>query len=304
MDPIGIVLGVASALSWGGSDFAGGLASRAIGSFTTATITQVIGFAALSVVTFVAAESTPDQAEMAWSLAAGVGGAIASASLYRALAVGEMSLVAPLTGAVGAGVPVLASFALGERVGPLQATGIGCALGAVVVVSLGSRTGPTSWRVLPLAAAAGLGFAFFYVAMDRATAVSGHLWLPLLMARGSAAGVFVVLAAVTRAASLGAASRFLPLLVIVGLTDLGGSLFFMLANASGPLSIAVVLSSLYPVTTALLAWLVLRERLGRPQLARPWLPPRRGRLQRRPGRRPRRTASRSSTSSGRGRRCR
>jgi len=96
--------------------------------------------------------------------------------------------------------------------------------------------------------------------------LSGNLWLPLLMARGSAAGVLLVLATVTRAASLGAASRYLPLLVIVGLTDLGGSLFFMLANASGPLSIAVVLSSLYPVTTALLAWLVLRERLGRAQL--------------------------------------
>ena len=266
MEPVGIILGIISALSWGSSDFAGGVASRAIGSFATATIAQVIGFAALAAAALVAAESAPDQAEMAWSVAAGLGGAVAIASLYRALAVGQMSLVAPLTGAVGAGVPVIASFALGETVGPLQAAGIGCALGAIVVVSIGSSTGPTSWRVLPLAAAAGFGFAFFYVAMDRATAVSGHLWLPLLIARGSAAAVFVVLAAATRAVSLRVAGRYLPLLVLVGLADLGGSLFFMLANASGTLSIAVVLSSLYPVTTALLAWLVLRERLGRPQL--------------------------------------
>ena len=266
MEPVGIILGIISALSWGSSDFAGGVASRAIGSFATATIAQVIGFAALAAAALVAAESAPDQAEMAWSVAAGLGGAVAIASLYRALAVGQMSLVAPLTGAVGAGVPVIASFALGETVGPLQAAGIGCALGAIVVVSIGSSTGPTSWRVLPLAAAAGLGFAFFYVAMDRATSVSGHLWLPLLIARGSAAAVFVVLAAATRAVSLRVARRYLPLLVLVGLADLGGSLFFMLANASGTLSIAVVLSSLYPVTTALLAWLILRERLGRPQL--------------------------------------
>ena len=266
MEPVGIILGIISALSWGSSDFAGGVASRAIGSFATATIAQVIGFAALAAAALVAAESAPDQAEMAWSVAAGLGGAVAIASLYRALAVGQMSLVAPLTGAVGAGVPVIASFALGETVGPLQAAGIGCALGAIVVVSIGSSTGPTSWRVLPLAAAAGFGFAFFYVAMDRATAVSGHLWLPLLIARGSAAAVFVVLAAATRAVSLRVARRYLPLLVLVGLADLGGSLFFMLANASGTLSIAVVLSSLYPVTTALLAWLILRERLGRPQL--------------------------------------
>ena len=266
MDPMGIAFGITSALSWGSSDFAGGVASRAIGSFATATIAQVIGFAAVAVAALAAAESAPDQAEMAWSLTAGVGGAIAIASFYRALAVGEMSLVAPLTGAVGAGVPVIASFALGETVGPLQGAGIGCALAAVVVVSIGSRTGPTSWRVLPLVAAAGLGFAFFYVAMDRATAVSGHLWLPLLMARASAAALLLVLAAATRSVSLQVAARYLPLLVIVGLADLGGSLFFMLANAKGPLSIAVVLSSLYPVATALLAWLVLRERLGRPQL--------------------------------------
>ena len=266
MDPVGIVFGVISAISWGGSDFAGGVASRAIGSFATATIAQVVGFVVLAVAALMAAESAPDQAEIAWSVAAGVGGVIAIAALYRALAVGEMSLVAPLTGAVGAGVPVLASLALGESVSLLQGAGIACALGAVVIVSIGSRTGPTSWRVLPLVAAAGLGFAFFYVAMDRATALSGHIWVPLVMARASAAAVFVVVAAATRAVSLRVARRYLPLLVLVGVADLGGSLFFMLANASGPLSIAVVLSSLYPVTTALLAWVVLRERLGRPQL--------------------------------------
>jgi drug/metabolite transporter (DMT)-like permease len=267
MDPVGIVLGVTSALSWGSSDFAGGLASRRIGSLTTATFAQLIGLFTLVVVSVVAAESRPDQAEILWSLAAGVGGAIAIASFYRALALGEMGVVAPLTAVVGAGVPIVVSFAVGERVGPLQAAGIACALAAVVVVSTGSASRPTAWRTLPFVVAAGVGFAFFFVSMDRATASSGHLWLPLLMARVSAGAILVAIATATRGVSVRAAGRHLPLLVLVGLGDLGGSLFFMLANANGPLSIAVVLSSLYPVTTALLAWLILRERLGRPQIA-------------------------------------
>jgi drug/metabolite transporter (DMT)-like permease len=267
MDPVGIVLGVISALSWGSSDFAGGLASRRIGSLTTATIAQLIGLFTLAVVSVFAAESPADQAEVLWSLAAGVGGSIAIASFYRALALGEMGVVAPLTGVVGAGVPIVVSFALGERVGALQAAGVACALAAVVVVSIGSASRPTTWRTLPFVAAAGLGFAFFFVSMDRATASSGHLWLPLLMARLSSGAILVAIGIVTRGVSVRAAGRHLPLLVLVGLGDLGGSLFFMLANANGPLSIAVVLSSLYPVTTALLAWLILHERLGRPQIA-------------------------------------
>jgi drug/metabolite transporter (DMT)-like permease len=267
MYPVGIVLGVLSALSWGSSDFAGGLASRRIGSLTTATVSQLIGLASLAVVSLFAGESRPDEAEILWSLAAGAGGAIAIASFYRALALGEMGVVAPLTGVVGAGVPVVVSFALGERVGALQAAGIACALAAVAVVSLGSASRPTAWRTLPFVAAAGLGFAFFFVAMDRATASSGHLWLPVLMARVGGGSILVAIAIATRGVSVRAAGRYLPLLVLVGLGDLGGNVFFVLANANGPLSIAVVLSSLYPVTTAILAWLILQERLGRPQIA-------------------------------------
>jgi drug/metabolite transporter (DMT)-like permease len=267
MDPAGIVMGVISALSWGSSDFAGGLASRRIGSLATATVAQLIGLFALVIVAVVAAESPPDRVEMLWSLAAGVGGAIAIASFYRALALGEMGVVAPLTGVVGAGVPIVVSFALGETVGALQGVGIACALGAVVVVSIGPASRPTAWRTLPFVLAAGVGFAFFYVSMDRATASSGHLWLPLLMARVSAGVILVGIATATGGVSARAVASHLPLLVLVGLGDLGGSLFFMLANANGPLSIAVVLSSLYPVTTALLAWLILHERLGRPQFA-------------------------------------
>lgn len=267
MDPVGIVFGVASALSWGSSDFAGGLVSRAIGSLTTATAAQIIGLLALVPIAAFAAESAPDQAEVAWALAAGIGGSIGIASFYRALAVGEMSLVAPLTGAIGAGVPIAVSFLLGEAIGPLQALGIGCALAAVVLVSTGARSGTPSWGALPFVLLAGLGFATFYVTMDQATSASGHIWLPLLLARIISSVVLVALTLAVRGPSSRPTLGRLPVLLFVGVADLGGSGFFMLANASGPLSLAVVLSSLYPVATAMLAWLLLHERLARHQVA-------------------------------------
>lgn len=279
MDPVGVAFGIASAVSWGLSDFAGGLASRTLGSITTATVGQAIGFIAIAALTMAAGESALVGEEVAWAVIAGVGGSIGLASLYRALALGDMSLVAPLTGAVGAGVPVVASFAVGETVGPAQAAGIGCALVAVVVVSIGpgsaSRSGSAGapWRVLPLVVTAGLGFAAFYLAIDRAVAVGGHLWQPLLVARASSLAVFLALVALLalgrrpgRPGIAAAAARW-PLLLAVGLGDLGGNLFFVLANAISPLSIAVVLSSLYPVVTVLLAGVVLGERLHPRQAA-------------------------------------
>src|SRR6266542_3572214 len=125
MDPAVVALGAISALSWGASDFAGGLASRAVGSSATAVVAQAIGLVAIALGALVAAESTPDRAELLWSVAAGVGGAVAIATFYRALAAGQMGIVAPLTGAIGAGAPVVVSLALGDRVAPLQAAGIG-----------------------------------------------------------------------------------------------------------------------------------------------------------------------------------
>jgi drug/metabolite transporter (DMT)-like permease len=278
MDPVGVAFGITSAGSWGLSDFAGGLASRMLGSITTATVGQALGFLAIAALTMAAGESALVGQEVAWAVVAGVGGSIGLASLYRALAVGDMSLVAPLTGAVGAGVPVVASFAVGETVGPAQAAGIGCALVAVVVVSISPRSGSglgsdgAPWRVLPLVVAAGLGFASFYLAIDQAVAVGGHLWQPLLVARASSLAVFVALMVGLALGKrpgrpgIGAVAMRWPLLLVAGIGDLGGNLFFVLANAISPLSIAVVLSSLYPVVTALLAAMVLGERL-RPRQA-------------------------------------
>lgn len=267
MDPVAIALGVTSALSWGAGDFAGGLASRAVGSLTTATASQIVGVTVLAALVMATGESGAGQSELVWAAGAGLAGGIGIASFYAALARGEMSLVAPIAGALGAGLPVAVSLAVGERIGGLQAAGIMCGLAAVVLVSIDARRTRERDIALPLVAAAGLGFALFYIAIDRAAAEHGHVWLPLLVARASALALFVVLIVAGRSTPPEAIRRRLPLLVAVGLADLGGNVFFVLADARAPLSIAVVLSSLYPVVTAIGAWALLGERLRGVQLA-------------------------------------
>jgi drug/metabolite transporter (DMT)-like permease len=113
---------------------------------------------------------------------------------------------------------------------------------------------------------AGLGFAGFYLLMNEARGLGGELWWPVNAARATSLTGVLIVAGVTRARLIPPRDQ-VPLLVATGLGDLGGNTFFVQANAVGPLSIAAVVSSLYPVTTVLLARIVLGERLSRVQLA-------------------------------------
>lgn len=266
MDPVAIALGLTSALSWGTADFAGGFVTRTLGSVFTAASSQAVAVVLLLVVVLSAAETAPVPAEAGWAVVAGIGGGIGLLTFYRALARGDMGLVAPLSGALGAGIPVIVSLALGERIGALQAAGVLCGLTAVVVVSMDVRRVPDRRLDLPLVIAAGVGFAVFFVAIDRASAAGGHVWTPLFIARVSSLALYLAMLLVGRRIPAGVLPR-LPLIAFLGIGDLGGNVFFVLADARAPLSIAVVLSSLFPVVTAILAWLLLRERLRRVQLA-------------------------------------
>ncbi|MBA2570454.1 MAG: EamA family transporter [Chloroflexi bacterium] len=189
---------------------------------------------------------------------------------------GTMGLVAPLAAVIGAGIPALIGLVSGEPVGPVLLVGIAAALGAVVIISLpdapATSSGPASDRPgrrgeLLLVLAAGLGFAAFFLGVDQSRSAGGETWWPIMIVR--VAGLIAVgstillLSARGRAPSLRIPRRLLPLCVLAGLGDLGGNLFFIIANDSGELAVAVVTSSLYPVVTALLARFFLGERLSR-----------------------------------------
>ena len=208
-----------------------------------------------------AREALPGPLPLAWGIVAGLAGLAGILALYRVLAVGTMSVGSPLVGVMGAGLPAAAGLLLGDAVSPLDLAGVACGLAAVAAVSW-TRSGQARgelWRVLPLVVAAGIGFAGFYLAIDQAARAGGETWWPLVAARtGSVLGAAI---AVARLRPGGRPSGRWPMIIAIGLGDLFGNAFFVMANAQGALSVAAVLSSLYPVATIVLARLVLGERL-------------------------------------------
>ena len=184
-----------------------------------------------------------------------------------------MSLVAPIVGVLAAGIPAVVGIALGDALPAHRAVGIGLAVAAVALVSLsGSDSARAAVRLdaagVALSIGAGIGFAAFYLLIARASADGANasvLWL-LLPARAIGAAMLVAVVLLRRPPLPVLSASTLPILLLAGFGDVGGNLFFVLAQEAVPLSVAAVLSSMYPVVTVILAASLLRERLGGTQL--------------------------------------
>lgn len=257
----GLLLGLASAASWGAGDFGGGLAARRANVYGVVIVSQALGLALLSGLAWLLAEPLPSRADLAWGAAAGLAGGLGLVALYRSLALGRMGVAAPLAAVVSAGLPVLFGAFLEGLPGVTQLGGFFLALGAVWMLSRGEGDGLDRLRLshLGLPLLAGLGFGLFLIAIDHASE-RAVLW-PLVAARvGSLALISVLAVGGGRGVLPG--RRALPLVALVGLFDTGGNAFYALAAQAGRLDVAATLSSLYPATTVLLARLVLKERLA------------------------------------------
>lgn len=261
-----VVLALFSAATYGVGDFLGGLATRKGPAAAVVMWSHVVGLALL-VVGATAVGGTADGGDLAAGAVGGLAGAAGVGLLYRALAIGTMSVVAPTTALLAATIPVLAGLADGERPGAAAALGMVVGLTAIVLVSAegDGRFRPADGKAFVLALGAGLGFGLFFVALSTTDDDSG-LW-PLVAARGASVTVLGMLAMV------GAVARSLPRgeprwqTVVAGSLDALANLFYLLAVREGLLSVVSVLSALYPVTTVILARIVLGERLQRVQQA-------------------------------------
>jgi drug/metabolite transporter (DMT)-like permease len=281
--------GLLSALSWGAGDFAGGLAARRLSVLAALAGGQTVGLVAALCFLAFSREAMPSPSALGIASLAGLSGLVGLASFFRALASGPMGLVAPAVAVIGAGVPALVGIARGDDLSAVQIGGLVAALIAVTIASrpsepgagLEDQPGPDGHRAVDsersrdrvdtraslwLVVFAGLGFAGFYLMMNEARGLGAELWWPVSAARSTSLIGVLVVAAITRSRLIPPRAQ-VPLLLASGLGDLGGNTFFVLANAIGPLSIAAVTSSLYPVTTVLLARVVLGEKLSRLQLA-------------------------------------
>jgi drug/metabolite transporter (DMT)-like permease len=267
-----VLLALFSAAAYGASDFLGGLLSRKGSVWPVAVAGQLSAALCTSLVAgFV--PGSPTAGNFAWAALAGAGNAVGSGFLYRGLASARMGVVAPVSAVGAALVPVLAGLAAGERLSWIVALGMFAALPGIWLVS----TAPANSRPVPAAsrpqapdsrsflpaglgdgAAAGLGFGILFVALGQIPRVAG-LW-PLAMSQATSVPVLIAAAVALRAPwqLRDRASRISLLTGPLGTLATGA---FLLATQHGYLSIAGVLTSLYPAGTVLLATAILKERI-------------------------------------------
>jgi hypothetical protein len=261
-----VAFGLASALSWGAGDFSGGMAARRAPVFTVIALGQGIGLLLLLALALLWGEPLPAGADLAWGAVAGMAGAVGIAALYRALAVGRMALVAPVSGVLTAALPVLFGAVIEGLPGALTLAGFGLALVGIWLVAGAGGTGGGRAGI-ELALLAGCGFGVFFILVDRAGA--NAIFWPLVAARcGSLALVLSIMvgqksqsqapsaensssAPGPRLSALG--SQVLAPALLAGALDVAGNAFFVLATQAGRLDVAAILSSLYPASTVLLA---------------------------------------------------
>jgi len=264
-----IVLALAAALLWGGSDFLGGAATRRAHVLSVTALSATAGLSVL-LIAALASGGLPRPAGLAWGLSAGM---IAGAGLivfYIGLATGPMSVVAPVSGLVGTVLPVGVALAEGERPGVLVYAGAVACVVAVVLASSGDglavapgRRGPA--RAIGYGVVSGISFGLFFVFM-RYGAESGAFW-PVTVARMGELTVALAAIAVIRPGVRGAGRAPVLAALAAGTVDAAATLCYVAASRAGLFGLAVVLASLYPGVTVLLARVVLGEKLRRAQRA-------------------------------------
>lgn len=261
-----ILLALSSAASFGVGDFFGGLATRRASAAAVVLWSHLLGLLLLLAGAVVVAGHA-DGGDLTGGALSGLAGAAGVGLLYRALSIGTMSVVAPTTALLSASVPVLVGVVDGERPGAVVALGMVMALVAIVLVSAegGGRWRPADGRAFVLALGAGLGFGLFFVALSTTSDDSG-LW-PLVAARGASVSTLALLAVAGRVARVVPAGPARWQTAVAGTLDGLANLLYLLAVREGLLSVVSVLSALYPVTTVILARVVLHERVGPVQRA-------------------------------------
>jgi drug/metabolite transporter (DMT)-like permease len=263
--PLGLAL--ASGLTWGSADFVGGVMSRRLPTAVVMVVSQGAGLLLTSGLVVALGEPVPESRYLVAGALGGLAGAVGLASLYRGLAVGRMSIIAPIA-ALSGGVPVIVGFLQGERPAAVQLAGMALA-GAGVLLAVRVPEPPDvverrGTRGVGLALMAALFLGLFVTSLDAAGEASA-LWASL-MVRVVSVPLFVIAAIATARHARRPTGKELGILVGVGAGDNAANVMFALAARQGLLTLVSVLGSLYPVATVLLARWFLHERLARWQV--------------------------------------
>ena len=284
---LAIVLALTSAIGYGGSDFAAGLASRGAAVIRVTLLASAVSLVAVLAALPFAAGHPPSASALAWGAVAGLGGTVGGIALYIGFQQAAFSVAGPLSAVGAAGFSVLAGLLYGERPTDLALAGIVLALPAIVGVSASAATGgpdqqdaqgkegaekkpaKATTRRRPGAGVAGglvagAGFAVLFIGLNRAGSGSG-LW-PVAAAGTAELAAAAGLAVVTGDFRL-PAGRPRGLAAITGVGGAAGTILYFFATHEGFLAVTAVLTSLYPAVTIVLARTLLSERLSVLRLA-------------------------------------
>lgn len=264
-----ILLALGAAAAYGLSDFLGGITARRASVWAVAVVTQLAALVIIGVAATVVA-GDPQPVDLAWGALAGLGTGAGTAFLYRGLAAGRMGIVAPLSAVGAALLPVAVGLATGERPPLLTWIGIACAIPAIWLVSASAdpveatdgepaRFGEGVVDGL----LAGLGFGLMFSALGQVPDSAGLV--PLAAAEAISIPAVIGLAAIMGHAWWPREPAWWGL--AVGALAAVASVLYLFASQSGLLTVAAVLTSLYPVFTIMLAATILRERIGGAQAA-------------------------------------
>jgi drug/metabolite transporter (DMT)-like permease len=261
---MGIVLGLAAALLYGSSDFAGGVASRRSGWLRVTVIGSAVATAVAWVALLVAGGPGPSLHAVAWGLASGLAGGIGTLALYRGLARGQMSVVGPVSAVGAAVVPVVAGVALGERPGLLAVAGVLVSLPAIVLVAASGSVRGKLGAGLFDGLVAGVAFGILFIGLAQAGRNAG-LWPVASEQTGT---LLVALAAAVKSRQpVRIPVRAAALPVFAGASSTAAAAAYFDATHFSMLAVAAVLVSLYPGVTVLLARALLKERFSLAQRA-------------------------------------
>ncbi len=260
-----IALAFCASTCWGVADFFGGLKSRSLPVLTVLLTIEAAGLVVIAVAVAAAGGPVPSVGAVAAAMGAGCAGIFGLAAFYRALAIGTMSIVAPIS-AVGLALPVIVGLTSGDQPSAVQGAGLACAAIGVVLASREpgheEDVRRASRQSIVLALVAAVGFGSYFVGADRA-ADEGVLWT-LLFSRVAATPI-IALVVMARRDPLVPPRRDLWQLAAIGIVDLSATGLYAWATTKGLLSIVAVVGSLYPIATVVLARLLLAERIARGQ---------------------------------------
>ncbi len=257
---LAVALALAASSCWGVADFLGGLQSRRVAIPVVLCLVEGTGLLLVLVVIAASGEPAPGTRAALLAVIAGVAGVIALACFFRALAIGTMSIVAPIS-ATGVALPVVVGLVTGDRLSTLVAAGIAVTVTGIVLASRerhdDAERAAAGRRSIALALVAAVGFGSYFALSD-AAADDSVLWL-LVLSRIVPVPALAVLA---RARRMRPPSRSRALVLVgAGTVDCSATALYAVANTHGALSIVAVVGSLYPVMTVVLARTFLGERI-------------------------------------------